>query len=587
MENKWDEKKRALNIIWNASEDYSFNPENIVYDGDGNADLYWNYIIGAAGKYLEYDKIQGFFAYLKRDSYHEMYESLTYLGLENILFLKGKKERPAVENLRKSYAEKLFSLEIPPFENNVLNQLYKAHFAKAVLKEYVIDDNLLQLLRELEFGENLNTDEIIFSVKKIIEKYFRFDYGQFIVSQKKDSKNDHQNEKSPQNLPQNITVKKSDSQEKETDNFTKDYIVHAESAGEADLKFEDKKDDKELITTKTIDKKISIDRQYMEKYYGVSILAESNIKSLENLLCTGNHSKSFLHCTRGEYKNYHTDPLVEYRKRILEKQRENNLNFYYENYARNNNSIINLTNKIRNTMLVYFESTVCKSNSGRLSQNNIWRNIYLNDGKIFTKNPLNDVGNISVDILLDSSGSQSERQEIIASQGYIIVESFTRCQIPVKVYSFNSLKSYTVINLFRDYDEEDKNDRIFNYRASGSNRDGLAIRYAVNTMKNSPCENKILIVLSDCKPSDFNSMTATGVVNNSSEYSGMAGVLDTAMEVKKGINKGNAILCVFTGEDEDLPSAKKIYGRNFVRMSSLDRFADIVGYMVQNQLKNF
>jgi len=50
-------------------------------------------------------------------------------------------------------------------------------------------------------------------------------------------------------------------------------------------------------------------------------------------------------------------------------------------------------------------------------------------------------------------------------------------------------------------------------------------------------------------------------------YSGAAGVNDTALEVKKGINMGVSILCVFTGEDEDVASAKKIYGHNFARMS--------------------
>ena len=78
----------------------------------------------------------------------------------------------------------------------------------------------------------------------------------------------------------------------------------------------------------------------------------------------------------------------------------------------------------------------------------------------------------------------------------------------------------------------------------------------------------------------------TGIIPLRTEYSGVKGVNDTAYEVKKGIMRGNSILCVFTGEDEDVPSAKRIYGHNFVRISSLERFADIVGVLLQNQLKN-
>ncbi len=237
-------------------------------------------------------------------------------------------------------------------------------------------------------------------------------------------------------------------------------------------------------------------------------------------------------------------------------------------------------------MLVNFESSMARSKSGKLDANKIWRSIYVNDNRVFDKDLKNDIGNITVDILLDSSASQCERQEIIAAQGYIIAESLSRCGIPTKVYSFCSLRGYTIINLYRDYNEGDKNDRIFNYRASGSNRDGLAIRTALHMMGETQSENKILIVLSDCKPNDIEVNPGTGLIPLRTEYSGAKGVNDTAYEVKRGIMKGNTILCVFTGEDEDLPSAKKIYGHNFVRINNLERFADIVGVLLQNQLKN-
>ena len=141
-------------------------------------------------------------------------------------------------------------------------------------------------------------------------------------------------------------------------------------------------------------------------------------------------------------------------------QREVNLEHFNENYIKYKNSILKLTNKIRNTMLAYFESYTGKSEAGKLHIPKIWRNSYVNDNRIFTKVYNNDIGNISIDILLDASASQHARQETIAAQAYIIAESFTECQIPVKVYSFSSLRNYTVINLYRDYDERDKNNQI-------------------------------------------------------------------------------------------------------------------------------
>lgn len=237
-------------------------------------------------------------------------------------------------------------------------------------------------------------------------------------------------------------------------------------------------------------------------------------------------------------------------------------------------------------MLAYFESYTGKSETGKLYIPKIWRNSYVNDNRIFTKVYNNDIGNISIDILLDASASQHARQETIAAQAYIIAQSFTECQIPVKVYSFSSLRNYTVINLYRDYDERDKNNQIFNYKTTGCNRDGLAIRTALYMMEGSSYQNKILIVLSDCKPNDTQSIPDTGIKQEQTKYAGPTGIIDTAFEVKKGINNGNSILCVFTGEDEDIKTAKKIYGHNFARIYNPDRFAEIVGILMQNQLKN-
>ena len=38
--------------------------------------------------------------------------------------------------------------------------------------------------------------------------------------------------------------------------------------------------------------------------------------------------------------------------------------------------------------------------------------------------------------------------------------------------------------------------------------------------------------------------------------------------------------------DEDIPAAHTIYGRNFARIRSLDQFADTVGTLIQNQIRS-
>ena len=50
--------------------------------------------------------------------------------------------------------------------------------------------------------------------------------------------------------------------------------------------------------------------------------------------------------------------------------------------------------------------------------------------------------------------------------------------------------------------------------------------------------------------------------------------------------EGISVICVFTGVDEDIPSAKLVYGRDFARIQSVDLLADTVGTLLQNQIRS-
>ena len=96
---------------------------------------------------------------------------------------------------------------------------------------------------------------------------------------------------------------------------------------------------------------------------------------------------------------------------------------------------------------------------------------------------------------------------------------------------------------------------------------------------------EILIVLSDDKPNDVVRMRQKedGEFIN---YELQQGIRDTAFEVRSSRADGIAVICVFTGDDEDVASARLIYGRDFARIQSLDKLADTVGMLLQNQIKN-
>lgn len=569
MKDQSREEQRAFNIVWNASADYSFRPEFEAYDGRGAADLYWNYLYGVVRKYYDYPLLQTYFDSLKKDFDHVFFENLTWIGLENCVYEKGKKERPVLEDLRRRYAESVLRKEDSTSYYFLIEELKTAHFRKVLGEVPIVREQVYDILNDLEFDESMTTEQIILRMNEIIE-------SRFLLNRDKKTRRMFNTIFSGKNSLQ-FGVPFQEFYSLRSSNYSRDF-----DAGE-------KKENKNRIRSQWrqfMDRRDQKKRENIQNLYGTSILSDAQIKTIEQTLCVGTHKKCHLHFTRGEYDaNKYTNRVVNEKQNVIIRQSEKNRQYYRESITRNNNSIVRLTNMIRNTMLVNFESNY-RSEAGKLVAGKIWRNIYLFDSKVFLRNRMDAIGNITVDIMLDASGSQMNRQEIIAAQGYIIAESLTRCQIPVRVYSFCTNSNFTIFKLFRDYFEVDKNEQIFNYHSSGCNRDGLAIRTAVHLMDDSPCEYKMLIILSDVKPIDPQGISAGGDKPDQYCYADAPGIDDTALEVRVGRQKGISILSVFTGLDEDIPAAKRIYGHNFVRIKSPEKFADMVCVLIQNEMKN-
>ena len=325
-------------------------------------------------------------------------------------------------------------------------------------------------------------------------------------------------------------------------------------------------------------------RNYMRDYFGAPLLSEGERRTLEQSLCTGEHKSCHLYYTQGDdepgrrLKGY----AAAQRRNALQ-QAEKNREAYEADAVRHRASIVRLTARIRNAMLAYLQPTVVRTASGTLDPGRIWRGVYLDDDKVFTKIQQSDPGQLAVDLLLDASSSQVDRQAVVAAQGYMIAEALTRCHIPVRVTSFCSLSGYTVLTRYRDYQEQDRNERIFRYFTTGCNRDGLAIRALAREIEESSYEHKLVILLSDAKPNDVIQLYRDGTYV---DYARDNGIENTAMEVRSLLFRDIPVICVFTGNDDDIPAAHTIYGRNFARIRSLDQFADTVGTLIQNQIRS-
>ena len=148
------------------------------------------------------------------------------------------------------------------------------------------------------------------------------------------------------------------------------------------------------------------------------------------------------------------------------------------------------------------------------------------------------------------------------------------------------MSGFTVMRLFNDYSSVSDNSSIFNYYAEGCNRDGLAIRAAGDLISRTSYEHKMLIVLSDVKPLDIAKIRKDekdiGIT-----YDGIRALTDTAHEVRRLRTNGISVICIFTGEDVDLSSAKMVYGQDFVRIRDFSLFADTVGKLIVDQMKSY
>ena len=245
-------------------------------------------------------------------------------------------------------------------------------------------------------------------------------------------------------------------------------------------------------------------RDFLETKFGKSLYPAEHVLQLEKQLCTGNHKFTHLFYTNGEVCEltgvYSTFEMHQ-RKRQAELV-ANNRSYYQENLLQNRLLITKLSTNIMNSVLLHMQPARLKANSGTVDPTLAWRAARLEDERVFAKITNENAGDMSVDILLDASHSQTCRAAKIASQAYIVAEALSRCHVPCRVMGFCSMSGFTVLRLFNDYSASGDNSSIFDYCPEGCNRDGLAIRAAGNLMATSPYEHKMLIVLSDVKPLD-------------------------------------------------------------------------------------
>ena len=573
------QSRRADNIIWTSAGDYSFTPDFKAFDADGKAELYWNIIIGSVRRHYDYPEIEQLLYGVQPYEESDLYEGILWLAIESAVFQKEKLYRPVLEALRKRYAKAFIQdTNIPPqpfsgFDSvRLADSISLAYWKNAIGAEQKLSEADAALIRELSVSGELSTSELIEQLRKLLEKWFLITAEQKKKARKK------------RNLPglrKTLLKRKGKKGTGKYIRFARGIAYHPENVYGGSSSSEGEQNE---LSTKLSDAEL---REFMEVKFGRSLQSPVKTAELERTICKGNHAMCHILFTDGKRTG---DLAIRNGFEALSRQREaaqieRNREFYQQNRERNALAISRLSGNIRNSVLLHLQPSPIKANSGRFDPIAAWRASVLDDDRVFIRQENDNQGDLCVDILLDASTSQKSRQEIISSQGYIISESLTKCGIPCRVMAFCSMTGYTVVRVFRDYGKPADNAKIFEYVSNGCNRDGLAIRTAAKFISEAPYEHRILIVLSDVKPNDVVRIHPPGSSEGIS-YDSAAGLEDTALEVRRARAEGISVLCIFTGEDEDLPSAKLVYGQDFVRIRSFDMLADTVGMLIRNQIRN-
>ena len=338
------------------------------------------------------------------------------------------------------------------------------------------------------------------------------------------------------------------------------------------------------ISTKMTESEL---RAFLETKFGTSIYPPEHVAQLEKQLCTGNHKFTHLFYTKGEIGELHGvyNTFEMHQRKRQQELITNNRAYYQKNLRQNRLQISKLSTGVMNSILLHLQPEKLKASSGSINPALAWRAAILGDGKVFTRTENANAGDISVDILLDASHSQITKAHKISSQAYIIAEALSRCHVPCRVMSFCSMSGFTILRLFNDYSSGD-NSSIFEYYTEGCNRDGLAIRAAGNLISRSPYEHRMLIILSDVKPLDI-AKIRKDERDIGTSYDEIRALTDTAHEVRRLRTEGISVICIFTGEDQNLPSAKMVYGQDFVRIRDHSLFAETVGKLIIDQMKQY
>ena len=578
-------ENRIRNLLWTVSGDYQLDmkPDVSLFLRSKAIALYDGIKQGALARYYDKDMLG---LYLVKKIFLQAGENeLTFVAqlcIEEAIGDKICEERPGIRDMQRQCMEDILEQEfdILPDLRDIPGRLKVAVLRRRLNNgEWHVEKKLQPFMELIErAGNSTDTLELIRVIDELYNRLMDPDF-----------------ESMHGTLEQVLAVTMEDLTEYSWEDFLSEemYEEVLESYAEqltnsvsglensaVTEEMEEKRQKKrsvKVVTPEMLEKAYT----YVELNYGKSYLSEAEEKKINYQMCRGIHSDCSLYFTEGILKNpVKSNYQYEYAKRL----RNKNIWLYHDKHRIVKHNITVLTETLRKSLVLRSETQTVLSDRGMIVPSRLWRIGRTNDAKLFQQELKGEISDFVVDVLIDASGSQMKRQGDVALQAYIISEALSNVDIPHRVMSFCTFWDYTIMHRFRRYDDPRlENDNIFNYVTSSNNRDGLAIRTAGYDLLQREEEKKIMIILSDGRPYDV--IINRPNAKNPEPYQGKAAIADTATEVRHLRNLDVSVLGVFAGEEKDLATEKKIFGKDFAYIRDIANFSKIVGRYLTKQLE--
>lgn len=584
-DSRFELENRIRNLLWTVSGDYglSVKPDVSLFLRSRDIALYDGIKQGAFARYYDRDTMG---MYLVKKVFLQAKESeltlIAQLCIEEAIGEKICRERPGVRSMQKQAFEDILDQEFEdmPAPGDLLARLKIAVLRRRLEGESFRVEKRLQPYMELILlaGKAEDTMGLIRIVDELYNKLA-----------------DPSFEKLHGDLEQVLSVTLKELTEYSWEDFLTEelyedalesyveqlagQITGIEDASVTEA-MEEKRRTKHKITVVS-QEALEKAHTYVELNYGKTYLTELEEKKINQLMCKGVHGDCSLYFTEGILKNpVKRNYQYEYAVRL----RNKNIWLYHDKHRIVKHNIAALTDLLRKSLVLRSEEQIVLSDRGTIVPSRLWRIGRSSEATVFQRELKADAADFVVDVLIDASGSQMSRQGEVALQAYIISEALSNVEIPHRVMSFCTFWDYTILHRFREYDDpRTENENIFNYVTSSNNRDGLALKTAGYGLLQREEEKKILIVLSDGRPYDV--IVNRPNARNPKPYQGSMAISDTGTEVRRLRNLDVSVLGVFAGEEKDLSTEKKIFGKDFAYIRDIRNFSKIVGRYLKRQLE--